>query len=85
MALIYLVAGESSGDVLGARLMQAMRARQPELQFAGVGGEAMQAQGLETLFPLQELALMGLLEVLPNLRRLKVPPKPVGPNRSQAP
>ena len=71
MTLIYLIAGESSGDVLGARLMQAMRARRSDLHFAGIGGEAMQAQGLETLFPLQELALMGLLEVLPNILRLK--------------
>ena len=71
MTLIYLIAGESSGDVLGARLIQAMRARRPDLHFAGIGGEAMQAQGLDTLFPLQELALMGLLEVLPNILRLK--------------
>jgi lipid-A-disaccharide synthase len=71
LTLIYLIAGESSGDVLGARLMLAMRARHPGLNFAGIGGEAMQAQGLETLFPLQELALMGLLEVLPNILRLK--------------
>ena len=71
MTLIYLIAGEASGDVLGARLMAALRARRPDLQFAGVGGERMRGQGLESLFPLHELALMGLLEVLPNLRRLK--------------
>ncbi len=71
MTLIYLIAGEASGDVLGARLMTALRARQPDLRFAGIGGERMQAQGLDSLFPLHELALMGLLEVLPNLRRLK--------------
>ncbi len=71
MTLIYLIAGEASGDVLGARLMAALRARRPDLRFAGVGGERMQEQGLDSLFPLHELALMGLLEVLPNLRRLK--------------
>ena len=71
MTLIYLIAGESSGDVLGARLMAALLARRPDLRFAGVGGQRMQAQGLDSLFPLHELALMGLLEVLPNLRRLK--------------
>ncbi len=71
MTLIYLIAGEASGDVLGARLMAALQARRPELRFAGIGGERMQARGLESLFPLHELALMGLLEVLPNLRRLK--------------
>src|ERR1700712_4656795 len=71
VTLIYLIAGEQSGDVLGARLMAALRKRRPDLQFAGVGGERMQAQGLDSLLPLHELALMGLLEVLPNLRRLK--------------
>jgi lipid-A-disaccharide synthase len=71
MTLIYLIAGEASGDVLGARLMEALRARRPDLRFAGIGGERMRAQGLESLFPLHELALMGLLEVLPNLLRLK--------------
>ncbi len=71
MTLIYLIAGEASGDVLGARLMAALHARRPDLRFAGIGGERMQAQGLDSLFPLHELALMGLLEVLPNLRRLK--------------
>ena len=71
MTLIYLIAGEASGDVLGARLMAALRARRPDLRFAGIGGEQMRAQGLESLFPLHELALMGLLEVLPNLRRLR--------------
>jgi lipid-A-disaccharide synthase len=71
LTLIYLIAGEPSGDVLGARLMAAMRASRPELRFAGIGGERMRGQGLETLFPLHELALMGLLEVLPNLVRLR--------------
>lgn len=71
MTLIYLIAGEASGDVLGARLMAALRQRRPDLRFAGIGGERMRAQGLQTLFPLHELALMGLLEVLPNLMRLR--------------
>ena len=68
--LVYLVAGEASGDVLGARLIAALRAMRPDLRFAGVGGERMAEQGLQSLFPMRELALMGLLEVLPNLRRL---------------
>ncbi|MFT8242782.1 lipid-A-disaccharide synthase [Roseomonas sp. BN140053] len=68
--LIYLVAGEASGDVLGARLMARLRQRRPELRFAGVGGDRMAAEGLRSLFPMGELSLMGLLEVLPNLRRL---------------
>lgn len=70
MTLVYLVAGEASGDILGARLMAALRRQRPDLRFAGVGGERMAEQGLTSLFPMRELALMGLLEVLPNLRRL---------------
>ena len=71
MKLIYLVAGEASGDVLGARLIAALRARRADLAFAGIGGEAMAAQAVESLFPMQDLALMGLLEVLPRLTHLR--------------
>lgn len=67
---IHLIAGEASGDVLGARLMAAIRARAPEAIFSGIGGERMAEQGLRSLFPINELALMGLLEVLPSIRRL---------------
>lgn len=70
MPLIYLVAGESSGDVLGARLMQAITERRHDATFVGIGGEAMEARGLRSLFPISDLALMGLLEILPRLRQL---------------
>lgn len=69
--LIYLLAGEHSGDALGARLIAALRASAPSLRFAGVGGPRMTAEGLKSLFPMQDLAMMGLLEVLPNLRHLR--------------
>ncbi len=71
MTLIYLIAGEASGDRLGARLMQAIATRQPNIRFAGIGGAQMAAQGLDSLFPMQDLALMGLLEVLPQLYHLR--------------
>jgi lipid-A-disaccharide synthase len=71
MPVIYLVAGEASGDVLGARLMRAIAARRPDATFAGIGGDAMAALGLASLFPMHDLALMGLLEVLPRVRMLK--------------
>ena len=67
---LFLVAGEASGDVLGARLMQALRARRPDLEFRGIGGARMTEQGLHSLFDMRELAVMGLLEVLPRLRAL---------------
>jgi lipid-A-disaccharide synthase len=71
VTLVYLVAGEHSGDVLGARLMQALRDRRPDLRFAGIGGPRMAEKGFCPLFPMQELAVMGLLEVLPRIRSLR--------------
>ncbi|HKW53278.1 MAG TPA: lipid-A-disaccharide synthase [Stellaceae bacterium] len=65
------MAGEPSGDALGGRLMAALRERSPTpLRFAGIGGERMAAQGLDSLVPLHELAIMGVAEVLPRARRI---------------
>nr|WP_275981992.1 lipid-A-disaccharide synthase [Frigidibacter sp. ROC022] len=66
-----MVAGEPSGDRLGAALMAGLRQLRPEVAFQGVGGAAMGAEGLESLFPMQELSVMGLSEVLPKYRALK--------------
>jgi lipid-A-disaccharide synthase len=71
MPLIYLIAGEQSGDAIGARLIHAIRAQRPDATFAGVGGIAMADQGLTSLFPTSSLAIMGLLEVLPKIFALK--------------
>ncbi|PHY93004.1 lipid-A-disaccharide synthase [Acetobacter pomorum] len=68
--LVWILAGEASGDVLGARLMHALRARVPTMRFAGVGGARMQEEGFESLFPMRDLAVMGLVEVLPRVRQL---------------
>ena len=62
--LIFIIAGEPSGDALGAALMAALKARS-EVSFAGVGGPLMAAQGLTSLFPMKELTVMGLAEILP--------------------
>jgi len=67
---IALVAGEASGDLLGAGLIQALRARYPDAEFAGIGGDAMRHAGCETWFDASELALMGLAEILRHLPRL---------------
>jgi len=67
---IFFVAGEPSGDALGAGLMRALRAARPGAVFAGVGGEAMRREGLQSLFPLDNIAVMGLVSVLARLRRL---------------
>jgi len=67
---IALVAGEASGDLLGAELIRAVRARAPEIEFYGVGGPRMEAAGCDVLVPSSELAVRGLTEVLRHLPRL---------------
>ena len=71
MTLVYVIAGEESGDVLGARLMAALKVARPGLDFAGIGGPRMIAEGMTPLFAQRELAVMGLLEVLPKIRQLR--------------
>lgn len=67
---IYLIAGEASGDFLGAQLMKAFKAQNADIQFSGIGGDLMQAEGLQSLFPMNDLSVMGVAEVLPKLRLL---------------
>lgn len=69
--LLFLIAGEPSGDALGARFMAACkRLTGGRVRFAGVGGERMAAEGLESLFPMGDLALFGVFELLPHLPNL---------------
>lgn len=66
----YLIAGEPSGDALGAKLIQALRLKDSKAEFFGLGGEGMQARGLNSLFDISDLAVMGLAEVIPSIPRI---------------
>jgi lipid-A-disaccharide synthase len=65
---VAIVAGEASGDLLGAALVRALRARWPEAEFGGIAGPKMQAEGVKTLYPMETLAVRGYVEVVRSLR-----------------
>lgn len=67
---VGILAGESSGDILGAGLMQALLQQHPDLRFTGIGGPLMQAQGLVSRVPMERLSVMGLIEPLKRLPEL---------------
>ncbi len=67
---VYLIAGEPSGDLLGSRLMRAMRRKDKNVEFYGVGGDTMEAEGLKSLYDISDLAVMGLTEVIPSIPKI---------------
>ena len=68
---VFVIAGENSGDALGASLMKSLTHKTGgDVEYCGVGGPEMEAQGLKSLFPMTDLAVMGVFEVLPRLRLL---------------
>lgn len=68
---LFIIAGEASGDRLGAELMAGLKTLEAEPPvFTGVGGPLMQAEGLQSLFPMDELAVMGIVEIIPKLAGL---------------
>ena len=66
----YLISGEPSGDALGARLIDAIRRKDKNAEFYGIGGDSMQKKGLTSLFDISDLAIMGLTEVIPSIPRV---------------
>lgn len=69
---IFVLAGESSGDRLGAALMRRLREETGgAIRISGVGGEAMMAEGLQPIFPMKDISVMGFVEVLPHLRQIR--------------
>jgi len=67
---LFVVTGEHSGDALGGKLMAALRERRPNIVFGGIGGEAMEEQGLRSLFPISDIAVMGFVPVIARARTL---------------
>lgn len=68
---VFVLAGEPSGDRLGGALMRGLKQLEPGVAFDGIGGPLMQVEGLRSRFPMEELSVMGLAEVLPRIAQLK--------------
>ncbi len=70
MKKIFIIAGEASGDSLGSKLIRELKLQCDDAEFIGVGGALMKEQGLISIFPMEELSVMGFAEVLPHLPKL---------------
>ncbi|SDG28592.1 lipid-A-disaccharide synthase [Alloyangia pacifica] len=68
---VFIIAGEPSGDKLGGALMQGLKAQVPDVSFEGIGGERMLEEGLQSLFPMDEISIMGITEILRHYGALK--------------
>lgn len=70
MTTIMVIAGEASGDALGGPLLTELKRQRPDLNFIGVGGPLMAQAGLKSIFPMRDLSVMGLLEVVPQIPKI---------------
>ena len=70
MTKIFVIAGEASGDMLGAEFLKDLKSQRPDVQIYGIGGPLMEEQGLTSFFPMEELSLMGIMEILPHIPHL---------------
>ena len=68
---IYIIAGESSGDFIGAKLIEHLKLINPNIEFYGIGATFMEEQGLRSLFPVSNIAIMGFFEVIKKVFFLK--------------
>ncbi|MEE8377880.1 MAG: lipid-A-disaccharide synthase, partial [Candidatus Aminicenantaceae bacterium] len=71
MDSVLIIAGESSGDKYGAELVCEFKKKYPQIDFFGIGGTHMENEGVELLFSVQDLALVGIVEVLSHIPRIK--------------
>ena len=78
---VFVLAGEPSGDKLGGALMAGLKQLEPDTDFCGIGGPEMTTQGLLSLFPMSELSLMGIWEILPQYRAEPMPVSLIYPHR----
>lgn len=70
--MLFVIAGEASGDFLGGQILKSLKKIAPTLKILGIGGEHMEAQGLSSLFPIQDLSVIGIIEIFSRLKTIKI-------------
>jgi lipid-A-disaccharide synthase len=68
---IFIIAGEPSGDIIGGKIMNALQSAKKNLEFHGVGGTQMEYKGLNSIFPIRELSIIGFMEIVPKILKLR--------------